>query len=206
VTTNRSPNLPPEPMGTAGPGAGAPLRTLELLNVYKRILAVQYGGAIVLVMLLGVALLVAWKWAYPPPLHFLIFLCGVMGALFSSLTRLYTFEELPSSQILQTAAHLNGGYLFAYSFTPPVVGGIAAIILYFAFEGGLLRGALFPEFICKNSECKRLGEVIYDYVPSNSTDYAKAIFWGFMAGFSERLVPNILLTIAQRTNSAGHDS
>jgi hypothetical protein len=36
------------------------------------------------------------------------------------------------------------------------------------------------------------------YGPAQASDYAKALLWGFVAGFSERLIPDALQTFAKR--------
>jgi hypothetical protein len=66
-------------------------------------------------------------------------------------------------------------------------------MIYLVFAGGLLRGDLFPEFICTpEKSCDDFHGFVTHWMPKDPAANAKAIVWGFIAGFSERFVPNIL--------------
>jgi hypothetical protein len=99
-----------------------------------------------------------------------------------------------------------------YSLVPPVVGAIAATVLYITFAAGLLEGALFPKFACKLMDekgaslvpdaCRTFGTAISDFGPATAVDYAKALIWAFIAGFAERLVPDALQTFAAKVEKS----
>lgn len=56
-----------------------------------------------------------------------------------------------------------------------------------------MKGDWFPEFHCATGEsCSDFHGFVAYWRPSGPAAYAKAIVWGFIAGFSERFVPNIL--------------
>jgi hypothetical protein len=78
----------------------------------------------------------------------------------------------------------------------PINGGIFAIVLHVAFLGGIVQGALFPTYALSPSDAASGAAKIADWMrnvaPSSATDLGKLIFWAFVAGFSERLVPQIL--------------
>src|SRR4051794_40194691 len=78
---------------------------------------------------------------------------GVLGALFSSLMRLYNYDDLPRALIGEGLGltHLS---LIVYALVPLIVGAIAATALYLAFMSGLLQGDLFPKFECVNAGAK----------------------------------------------------
>ena len=94
---------------------------------------------------------------------------------------------------------LSGLSLFIYTLTPALIGGIAAAILYLIFQANLLQGAPFPTIDCvaPDKKCPGLGALLENYRPQAPADFAKAILWGFIAGFAERLVPDLLENFAQ---------
>lgn len=109
------------------------------------------------------------------PVKFLTFLLaavsGLLGASFSMMASLKT--RLESSSINQ----MKNASSRALLFSRVLVGTGAAMILYFFFESKLLQGAAFPD----------LG-----VVDINIVQRALLVVWGFIAGFSEKLVPGLL--------------
>jgi hypothetical protein len=91
----------------------------------------------------------------------------------------------------------------AYVFShPPVIGAIAAVVLYMIFAGHLVQGDLFPKIDCQDkSKCTGgLGSLLIAFFgPVEPPDFAKVVVWSFIAGFSERLVPNMLDALSKTT-------
>ena len=85
-----------------------------------------------------------------------------------------------------------------------IVGAIGAVVLYLVFAAGLLKGDLFPEFSCLNAaaSCGAFHDFVSSWAPANATANAKAIVWGFVAGFSERFVPDVLNRLGSRESKA----
>jgi len=132
------------------------------------------------------------------PLLPCIGLLGAVGAFFSALTRLYDIEELPAA-LLQTEFHgLGQKHLFMYCLIRPITGVIGAIIFYFILSGGLIAGDFFPEFSCNIDDCGRSLSTILYRAPAEAEDYMKSLVWSFIAGFSERLIPDTLSSLKQR--------
>lgn len=100
-------------------------------------------------------------------------ICGVLGATFSMMISLRS--RLASSSFDDLKLNSSWGLILARA----LVGFGAALILYFFMKSGLLRGDMFP------SE-KGLEPVIA------AVDLGKLVIWCFLAGFSEKLVPNLL--------------
>ena len=122
-----------------------------------------------------------------------VIVAGAGGGFVSSLRRLYSFQDVfPRREYVQLFRKLNF-YLVAYSLVPAVVGMIGAVIVYLIFQAGLLKGDLFPEFHCATGQmCTDFHGFVAYWRPNGPAANAKAIVWGFIAGFSERFVPNIL--------------
>ncbi len=144
------------------------------------------------VLLWGVDKVLAVGYAHTPML-LVVAMAGALGGFLSRLRRLYAFEEITGN----THALLlkrTSGYLIAYSSIPPVVGVIAAAMLYMVFAGEMIRGPLFPNFDClaAGNGCRTLTDVMSYWAPVQPTDYAKCVAWGFAAGFTERYIDSIL--------------
>lgn len=121
-----------------------------------------------------------------------VIVAGAGGGFVSSLRRLYSFQDIfPRREYVQLFRKMNF-YVAAYSLVPAVVGMIGAVMVYLMFAAGLLKGDLFPEFHCSIGQCTDFHAFVSDWSPKDAAANAKAIVWGFIAGFSERFVPDIL--------------
>lgn len=122
-------------------------------------------------------------------------LLGAVGSFFSALTRLYNINELPAALINTQFRGLQRGHLFMYCLIRPITGIIGAIIFYLLLMGGILSGDFFPSFDCSLGDPERCGNglsVMFYYSPVSASDYAKSLIWSFIAGFSERFIPDTL--------------
>ncbi len=126
-----------------------------------------------------------------------VIIAGALGAVFSSLVRFYEIEEVPSALARSELSGLKNLFLLTYSLVPIVVGAIAAVVLFLVMASGLLSSPVFPEFNARQAaDCGNIRGLIDCWGPTTSVDYAKAIIWGFISGFAERLVPNSLSRFA----------
>jgi hypothetical protein len=126
-----------------------------------------------------------------------VMVAGAGGAFVSSLRRLYGFQDIFPRRVYVRLFRRLDFYVIAYSLVPVLVGIIGAVMIYLVFAGGLLRGDLFPEFICAPDKgCGDFHGFVSNWIPKDPAANAKAIVWGFIAGFSERFVPNILNRLA----------
>ncbi len=125
------------------------------------------------------------------PLTLAIFLIGAGGGVISTYFRLKNIapEHLETNAILQI-------------YVSPVVAGLLGWVSYAFFLTGMLQGPLFPAFTGADAAYTDLGS-IFHITPATSLDAAKALLWAFVAGFSEKLIPNILDRLAAQMAEAG---
>ncbi|UHO38884.1 hypothetical protein H5J24_01480 [Chryseobacterium capnotolerans] len=118
---------------------------------------------------------------------------------FIMLTRLAIFSSILAMGALGAAVSLitrtKNNALLTHDVTIfeivsiQTVGAIFALILGFIFMGNLISGTLFPNPI-----------IFYRiiYVPAA---FAKLLVWSFIAGFSERLVPQLLNNLINKSKT-----
>lgn len=101
--------------------------------------------------------------------------------------------------------------------TPMLIGVAMGGLLYIIFiariltgdaepEGGLFTSNLFPSFtkIPKADDSTLLNmRAVLQVRPATLPDLGKLVIWCFLAGYSERLVPNLLQGIEQRAPDVG---
>jgi hypothetical protein len=117
---------------------------------------------------------------------------GICGAVVSTTIRLYKLDA--RHEPLLTWLSLERGRLSLY--VTPFLGMIFASVLLLLLHAGILQGPLFPDFIV-NGETSLCWDNLHPRIPSHTecspyADISKIIVWCFMAGWSERLVPDVL--------------
>lgn len=109
---------------------------------------------------------------------------GLIGGFVGLQRRL---KELTLSD-LRLIAHS-----WVYTCLSPLVGGVLALLLYVLFLSGLLSGDLFPHFIADANGSKVDGfSSVFQQHGNGYKEYAKLIFWSFLAGYSERFVIDVI--------------
>jgi len=159
-------------------------RTEKLLRITRRLIILTAIALLFVVGLFGLTLLreerfmVSWA----------CFGCGLLGGFVSIQQRLRKFGDEELELLSQSWCQV---------LLIPVYGGIFALVLYIGFLSGVIEGSMFPSFsshpfsqpVPTTADLKRFFSETY---PSSGADVAKLLFWSFLAGFSERLVPQIL--------------
>ena len=168
-------------------------RAIYLLEVTKRLILLTL---IALVLLLGVFALTLWGKEQRFMVSWACFGCGLLGGFVSIQQRL---KHLTDDEL---------GLLCSSWFQivlVPVYGGIFSLVLYAAFLSEIVQGSIFPNFASPPfSEPLPTTEDVKNFFtqtyPATTADFAKVLFWSFVAGFSERLVPQILNSSEKKSN------
>jgi len=88
-------------------------------------------------------------------------------------------------------------------FLAPITGAVAAIVLYCIFAAKLVTGALFPDIVGPKANSDGTTSMsIMSFIshsgPAGAVDHAKSLVWSFIAGFSERLVPDSISRLTSK--------
>jgi hypothetical protein len=130
----------------------------------------------------------------------MVIIAGLFGGAFSMLQRVQSpiMDGDPLSNLLALRTAKREILL------SPILGAVGALVLYCIFDAKLLTGDLFPRMY----EVKKAGSGSLDFAtylsqagPSEGVDHAKLLVWSFLAGFSERLLPDALDRLTKQTAS-----
>ena len=122
-----------------------------------------------------------------------VFGVGMLGGLFSTLIRVQKFKlgGVRETDALSEASNRITVIL------APAIGGCGAIVLFVLLVAGLLKGALLPEVAqIKFDGTEDYLEKLFSVQLASTGEAAKLYFLCFLAGFSERLVPDVMIRLS----------
>ncbi|ARM31903.1 hypothetical protein [Prosthecochloris sp. HL-130-GSB] len=127
-------------------------------------------------------------------------LCGVIGGFVSMQQRLRSVSD-------QELELLSASWFQILLI--PVFGGVFALVLYVILLSGIVSGHIFPEFYFpqrpeSGPDSAYILEVLTKTYPNSGEDLAKLLFWLFVAGFSERFVPQIISKVTSSATQQDH--
>lgn len=113
-----------------------------------------------------------------------------IGALGGATSVYYRLKDFPLDK--QAALTLKDSLTACLQvYTSSFVGGIFAFVLFTALISKIVAGSLFPVFATDQEAFFYIDVLAYHTAKSN-VDTGKLLLWCFIAGFIERLVPNII--------------
>ena len=135
------------------------------------------------------------------PIIAMVMFSGLVGGLVSVQQRL---QSLPDGDPLFGALQISSSKWSI--FLAPFLGAIFAIVLYLLFVADLVSGGLFPKIITAMPHTGATGGIDFEHFltptgPDGGASWAKLLVWSFIAGFAERLVPDILNKLVERAQA-----
>ena len=147
---------------------------------------------IIFVVLLGSSVAIAYKpglFTVPE----LVFIVGNIGGYVGIHKNLNILSDDEISQMSSSWLGL---------IVPSFIGGILACLLYLLFISGIISGQLFPRIVADVVEAgmKKPSSfaVIFHQHADGAPEYAKLLFWSFVAGFNQKYVVDIIESIKNR--------
>lgn len=138
-----------------------------------------------------------------------VIVCVFFGILGAYLSRLLAFQNGAPNLSYDD---LENGYARHYIFVRLLVGGLCALVIYIVIAGGLIGGELFPQ--PAEGELSGFGKLwqTFDVMDADNpngqgytgptANFAKLIIWCFIAGFSERFLPDHLSALEAKSKAA----
>lgn len=162
------------------------------LTISKRLLIFAGLSVLVTMIIFGLTfifekrLMISW----------LAFECGIIGGFVSIQQRLNKIDEKELKLLSESWASI---------LLIPIYSGILSSILYVMFLAGILQGSLFPAFSIQDFNNPPTTQDVVRFLtetyPTQGSDIAKLIFWSFIAGFSERFVPQVIGKVVKKSDT-----
>lgn len=184
-----------EDRGSEGLGNGDGMNTsTDAFEVHRQMVIALFVATLLVSTFLTVGLLTS-----KATVLMVVVAAGALGGFISALRRLYIFQRVFPVDFFKRW-HRANFYLVIYSLIPSVVGAIAAVTLYLIFAAELMKGGLFPSFHLSSQDPRSdaFENFVWNWQPVGPGDYAKALVWSFVAGFSERFVPDLLTKLSAK--------
>jgi hypothetical protein len=127
-------------------------------------------------------------------------IAGAAGSFISVVLRIQGVRD--NTQLAQNI------FAFKYSKTTvqvaPLTGMLFAILLCFIIFGGLIGGSMFPTIhtIPDKNKVLTIDPDAFSRVLNNVGELSKLLVWSFIAGFSERLIPDMVDRLADKARDA----
>jgi hypothetical protein len=129
-------------------------------------------------------------------LTLIVFGTGLVGGFVSIQQRIHKVSDIELKHLSESWASV---------LLIPIYGGIFALVIHVIFLSGIVSGDLFPSYSVPGFDSPATLENFHKFflitLPKSGQDTAKMLFWAFCAGFSERLVPQIIQNVQSKLSS-----
>ena len=124
-------------------------------------------------------------------------LCGILGGALSTIQRI---QSMPSDAGALTNLSSLEGQNYAL-LASPVVGGTSAALLFYLCAGGILPASVFPALSSVSAQPANSLQAFVGIEATAYSDAAKLVVWSFVAGFSERFIPDTVSRLTAKLSS-----
>lgn len=167
-------------------------RIVHIHTITKRLIWMTAAALLIIGIIFGIT----YYYDQRLMLTWLALLCGVIGGFVSIQQRLKNVSDQELELLTMSWFQI---------LLIPIFGGVFALVLYVIFLSGIVSGHLFPEFhFPKKPESGLSNSFILDILkntyPKSGEALAKFLFWSFVAGFSERFVPQIISKVTSSSS------
>ncbi len=167
-------------------------RILNIHTLTKRLIIMT----VVVVLIFGALFSLSYYFNQRFMMTWAGFLCGIIGGFVSIQQRIKSVSDDELRLLTNSWFQI---------LLIPVFGGVFALVLYSLFLSEIISGSVFPAFYIPeppNSvpDSAFMIEIFTKSYPNTGQDFAKFLFWSFVAGFSERFVPQVISSIASKAS------
>ena len=149
-------------------------------------------GALTISIVLAITNMYVYKNIMP-----VVFFAAAVGSVVNNYYRLAKLSEADKA----TAAQIRGSVLTLQIYVSMLIAGIFGLVMYGLCLTQLLAGELFPKFSGVSTAYSGMGAFLTEVTPATNLDIGKMLIWAFVAGFSERLIPNVLDRLASQAEA-----
>lgn len=126
-------------------------------------------------------------------LTLIVFGTGLIGGFVSIQQRIHKVSDTELNHLSESWASV---------LLIPIYGGIFALVIHVVFLSEIVTGELFPSYSVPKFDDPTTLTNFHEFfsitLPKTGQDAAKMLFWAFCAGFSERLVPQIIQNVQSK--------